>query len=72
VRYPNNNAISELSKNNFFVLRDKMADPEYILRKHIITYLTDHYSDLYTSQHSMIDFSYLDYSKALSFTEVED
>lgn len=55
-RKPNADAISELSKQNFIVLRDKMADPEFITRRKIITYLTENYPDLFTSQYSMLAF----------------
>lgn len=49
-----------------------MADEEYILRKKIITYLTENYSDIFMSQYSMIAFNDVSYNKALRFGQTED
>jgi hypothetical protein len=49
-----------------------MADPDFILKKHIIGYLSDHYNDIYISQYSMISFSHTEYHKANAFGKVED
>ncbi|CDW76247.1 kynurenine 3-monooxygenase [Stylonychia lemnae] len=68
----NTDAISDLSKQNFVELRDKMADPEFLMKKFIISYLSDHYNDIYTSQYSMISFSHTQYHLANAFGKVED
>ena len=61
LRKINTDAISDLSKQNFIELRDKMADEEFIMKKKIIGYLSDTYKDIYVSQYSMIAFSYTGY-----------
>ena len=64
LRKINTDAISDLSKQNFIELRDKMADEEFIMKKKIIGYLSDTYKDIYVSQYSMIAFSYTGYHQA--------
>jgi len=49
-----------------------MADSDFLLKKYIISYLSDYYNDIYTSQYSMISFSHTEYHKANSFGKVED
>lgn len=49
-----------------------MADEEFLLKKRIIGYLSDHYSDVYMSQYSMIAFSFTGYHLANQFGKVED
>lgn len=71
-RKVNTDAISDLSKQNFVELRDKMADRDFIMKKHIISYLLEHYSDIYVSQYYMISFSHTEYHKANSFGKVEE
>lgn len=47
----NTDAISDLSKQNFVELRDKMADQEFLLKKKILAYLADNYDDIFVSQY---------------------
>ena len=49
-----------------------MADRDFIMKKHIISYLLENYSDIYVSQYYMISFSHTEYHKANSFGRVED
>lgn len=49
-----------------------MADKDFLLKKHIISYLSDNYDDIYLSQYSMIAFSLTEYHKANAFGKVED
>ena len=68
----NTDAISDLSKQNFVELRDKMADQEFLLKKKILGYLADTYDDIFFSQYQMISFSHTPYHEANSFGKVED
>ena len=49
-----------------------MADPEFMIRRKILTYLTENYSEIFLSQYSMIAFRLIQYKDALRFSKVED
>jgi kynurenine 3-monooxygenase len=58
-------AISELAIQNFIEMRDKVADPQFLLRKKIEKKLHTQYPDLWVPQYSQVTFSHIPYAKAL-------
>jgi len=65
-RKPDANAIAELALENFVVMRDKVADEEFLLRKKIEAHLHDLYPDKWIPLYSMVTFNEdIRYSEAL-------
>lgn len=60
------NAIADLALQNFVEMRDLVADPQFLLRKQIETYLAKKYPDQFLPVYSMVTFSHLPYSEALA------
>ena len=59
-------AIAELALDNFVVMRDKVADPEFLLRKKIESHLHELYPDKWIPLYSMVTFNEnIRYSDAL-------
>jgi kynurenine 3-monooxygenase len=66
LRKPDGDAIAELALNNFIEMRDKVADPKFILQKKIEAKLHQQYPEKWIPLYSMVTFSeHLRYSKAL-------
>lgn len=65
-RKPDADAISDLALRNFIEMRDLVANEEFILRKKIEALLTEKYPDKWLPLYSMVTFSHIPYSKALS------
>lgn len=60
------NAIADLALMNFVEMRDKVADPKFLLWKKIEQYLHEKYPDQFQTVYSMVSFSHVPYSKALA------
>ncbi len=58
-------AISELALNNFIEMRDKVADPDFLLQKQIEARIQDLYPDKWVPLYSRVTFSHRPYSEAL-------
>jgi kynurenine 3-monooxygenase len=58
-------AIADLALWNFVEMRDKTADPEFVLRKRIEKRLHEKHPDRWKPLYSMVTFSHEPYSKAL-------
>lgn len=66
-RKPDADAIAELALDNFEVMRDKVADPEFLLRKEIESHLHELYPDKWIPLYSMVTFNEeIRYSEALA------
>jgi kynurenine 3-monooxygenase len=64
-RIPNANAVADLAIQNFIEMRDRVADPEFLLRKKIEAKLHEKFPDRWIPQYTMVTFSHLPYSYAL-------
>ncbi len=65
-RKPDADAIAELALNNFIEMRERTADPNFLLQKKIEARLHDHYPDKWIPAYSQVTFSpQLRYSEAL-------
>ena len=64
VRKPNGDGVQDLSMHNFVVMRDKTADPKFLLQKRIEKKFANLYPDKWTPLYSMVSFSNIAYSEA--------
>ncbi|HEX6168316.1 MAG TPA: NAD(P)/FAD-dependent oxidoreductase [Chitinophagaceae bacterium] len=66
LRKPDGDAIAELALNNFIEMRDKVADPKFLLQKKIESKLHEKYPDKWIPAYSQVTFSpQIRYSEAL-------
>ena len=66
LRKPDGDAIAELALNNFIEMRDKIADPKFLLQKKIEAKLHEKYPGKWISAYSQVTFSpQIRYSDAL-------
>jgi kynurenine 3-monooxygenase len=63
-RKTNGDAIADLALKNFTEMRDKVADPKFLLRKKIETHLHNQYPEKWTPQYSLVTFSHVPYREA--------
>src|SRR5688500_1125643 len=57
LRKPDVDAIAELALNNFVEMRDKVADPQFLLQKKIEAKLNEKYPDKWIPAYSQVTFS---------------
>lgn len=65
-RKPDADAIADLALWNFIEMRDKTADPSFVLRKRIEARLHQKHPEKWKPLYSMVTFSHEPYSKALA------
>jgi kynurenine 3-monooxygenase len=66
LRKPDGDAIADLAVNNFTEMRDKTADPKFLLQKKIEARLHERYPDKWIPAYSQVTFSpHIRYSEAL-------
>ena len=59
-------AIADLALYNYLEMRDHTANPKFLLQKKIEAKISEMYGDAYLPLYSMVTFSHMPYSKALS------
>ncbi len=64
LRKPNADAIADLALYNFIEMRDRVADPRFLLRKKIEARMHERYGDSYLPLYTMVTFSDLPYAEA--------
>lgn len=64
-RKPNADAIADLALMNFVEMRDRVADPRFLLQKQIEARIHELFGDQYLTLYSMVSFSHLPYAQAL-------
>jgi kynurenine 3-monooxygenase len=66
LRKPDGDAIADLAIGNFIEMRDKTADPRFLLQKKIEARFNSKYPDLWIPLYSMVTYSpHIRYSTAL-------
>jgi kynurenine 3-monooxygenase len=58
-------AIAELALNNYIEMRDKTADPDFLLRKKIERKFSERHPELWLPLYELVTFSHIPYSEAL-------
>ncbi|MDJ1469763.1 NAD(P)/FAD-dependent oxidoreductase [Cytophagaceae bacterium DM2B3-1] len=71
-RKPNSDAIAELALQNFVEMRDKVADPRFLLRKKIDAHLNQLFPDQWIPLYTMISFTTIPYADALEVGKQHD
>jgi len=71
-RKDNGDAIQDLSLHNFIVMRDKTADPKFLLQKKIEKHFSTKHPDKWLPLYSMVTFSETPYSKAWSLGQKQE
>eukprot|EP01102_Stenamoeba_stenopodia_P014186 TRINITY_DN4684_c0_g5_i1.p1 TRINITY_DN4684_c0_g5~~TRINITY_DN4684_c0_g5_i1.p1 ORF type:complete len:481 (+),score=104.61 TRINITY_DN4684_c0_g5_i1:147-1589(+) len=64
IRKPNTDAIANMALENFIEMRDKVADPRFLLRKKIEHELEKRYPEQFLSRYEMVSFSNIPYANA--------
>lgn len=64
VRKPDGDGVQDLSLHNYYVMRDYVADPEFLLQKKFERRIEQLYPDRYSPLYSQVSFSNIPYSKA--------
>lgn len=65
-RKPNNDAIADLAIQNFIEMRDAVANPEFLRKKHIEHELNRLYPKQFDGQYELVTFSHTPYKEALA------
>jgi kynurenine 3-monooxygenase len=71
-RKPDADAIAELALQNFVEMRDKVADPGFLLRKKIEAHIHRQHPDLWTPLYTMIAFTNTPYAEAQATGRQQD
>jgi len=64
IRKPDGDAVQDLSIHNYHVMRDFVADPEFLLQKKIEAKIAKKYPSRWTPLYSQVSFSHIRYSEA--------
>jgi kynurenine 3-monooxygenase len=64
IRKPDGDALQDLSVHNYYVMRDYVADPVFLLQKKIEKKFSDVYPDKWMPLYSQVSFSNIRYSEA--------
>ncbi len=71
-RKPSADAIAELAKYNFIEMRDKVTDPQFLLKKKIEGRIYQRFPTKFTPLYTMVTFSHLPYADALRISREQD
>tara|TARA_B100001758_G_C18368674_1_gene590066 strand:- start:200 stop:1534 length:1335 start_codon:yes stop_codon:yes gene_type:complete len=72
VRKPNGDGVQDLSMHNFIVMRDKTADPKFLLQKKIEKKFANLYPDKWMPLYSMVSFTNIAYSEAWRLGQMQE
>ncbi len=72
LRKPEGDAVQDLSLHNYYVMRDYVADPEFLLQKKLERRIEQLYPEQYMPLYSQVSFSHTPYSVALKKGEEQD
>jgi kynurenine 3-monooxygenase len=68
----NTDAIADLAVENFVEMRDRVADPRFLLRKKVELALEAKYPQLFVPKYAMVTFHRIPYATALRRGQVQD
>jgi kynurenine 3-monooxygenase len=71
-RKVNTDAIADLAVENFFEMRDRVADPRFLFRKKVELALEEKYPQLFVPKYAMVTFHRIPYATALKRGQVQD
>jgi kynurenine 3-monooxygenase len=71
-RKPNTDAIADLALENFVEMRDKVGDPNFLLRKKVELALESRFPGTFIPKYAMVTFHRIPYSIAMSRGRIQD
>jgi kynurenine 3-monooxygenase len=71
-RKPDGDALQDLSLDNYYVMRDYVADPDFLLRKKIEAKFSELYPEKWLPLYSQVTFSEIRYSDAYRQGQVQN
>ena len=71
-RKANTDAIADLAVDNFVEMRDRVADPRFLLRKKVELALESKYPQCFVPKYAMVTFHRIPYATALKRGQVQD
>ena len=71
-RKPNGDAVQDLSLDNYYVMRDFVGDPTFLLQKKFERRISELYPDKYLPLYSQVSFSHIPYAKAYKKGKEQD
>lgn len=72
LRKPNGDAVQDLSLKNYLVMRDKVADPDFLLTQKIERRINYLYPESYFPLYTMVSFTNIAYTTALEKGEAQE
>jgi kynurenine 3-monooxygenase len=72
LRKPDGDGVQDLSLENYFVMRDYVADPKFILQKKIEAHFSEKHPDKWMPLYSQVTFSHIRYSEAYRVGKKQD
>ena len=72
LRKPDGDAVQDLSLDNYYVMRDYVADPIFLLQKKIEAHFSKNHPDKWMPLYSQVSFSHIRYSEALRVGQLQD
>lgn len=70
-RKPDTDAIADMALENFIEMRDKVADPRFLLHKQVSLRLEERYPDVFIPKYSLVSFHRVPYSVAKYHGELQ-
>lgn len=71
-RKPNGDAVQELSLDNYYVMRDFVGDPQFLLQKKFERRISELYPEKYMPLYSQVSFSHIPYAEAYKKGKEQD
>lgn len=71
-RKADGDAVQDLSLHNYYVMRDHVADPQFLLQKKIEANFSKNHPDKWMPLYSQVSFSHIPYSEALQVGKKQD
>lgn len=71
-RKPNGDAVQDLSLDNYYVMRDFVGDPQFLLQKKIERRISTLYPNKYLPLYSQVSFSHIPYAEAYQKGKEQD
>ena len=72
MRKPNGDAVQDLSLQNYLVMRDKVADEDFLTQQKFEKRINQLYPEKYLPLYSMVSFSEIEYQTALKLGDEQD
>lgn len=72
LRKPDGDGVQYLSLDNYYVMRDYVADPQFLLQKKFERRIEQLYTNLYTPFYSQVSFTNIRYSEAYQNGKKQD